>query len=561
MDESIMKKIIIVGHNQENCEKLESLFYHFGMKHALPSRRENLTPIQIGELLNKVVKMQEQQQVEAQQDNIHQISTKKLPSHFNKRQAKKNSKKQSSSHIPVSIPKSTWDYIPMDLLIANIDNEFWGWADKNALDHLDYWKKIDPSILFVLTYDHPQSLLLELEGHELNIDKDVISEKLNDWNRYNTKMLEFLEKNPERVILVNNERVKQQNRNSIKTIYNQILPVELIEKNKANVVEIVEEQTIPLSSIETIIANNIISTYPETALLYEKLQQASNLPNLENSSNASLAFDALKEYNIRNNIFKERENDLVSKEKEITRLMDTLKFKESELESLVDVNKNISENFHKTSLEKNELDKQLQIVLEQLEKVSIEKQKIEKDKILSEKEKNEFLEGNKNLEIKLSLEKKDLLNQIKSISNENEQLLFQLHLVQEELEKLYMANKKLKEKPPIFGAADRIKNQLDYRIGTTLIRNSSNILGWFKIPFSLIKTYLDHKKWYRENNIELLPPIESYQDYHETHRLKKHLSYRLGQVFLSSIKNPLVWFVLPVRLCKEVKDFRKEKAI
>lgn len=562
-----MKKIIIVGHNQENCEKLESLFHHFGMKQALPSRREGLTPIQIGELLTKVVKMQEQQ-FGAQKDSEIQLLSEKLPTHIRKRQAKKHLKKKLNTHTSISTPKSTWDYIPMDLLIANIDNEFWGWADKNALDHLDYWTKIDPSILFVLTYDHPQSLLLELENHESNIDKDVILEKLNDWNRYNTKMLEFLEKNPERVILVSNERIYQ--KNVMTLVYNQVSPNNSDDTMDVEVVSDSFNHEKYSSPLFKMISNQILRLSSEVMNTYHKLQNESRFPcldEIDDNDNLDSIIDVWKD-NIRNiKILKEKINT-IDLENEL--LLSQLHHIQEELTSHVDKSSSekseLLKEYEKLKADKEKLlqeyenNKQLGAkVKEELEnKLNIslsEKRDLLEQKLATQKEKEEILNHYKNEKADLENTKHEIEEKFKNSLRDNDLLLSQLHLAQEELFKIHLGKTEQKEK--LFGAADRFKNELDYRIGSILVKNSSSIIGWFKIPFSIWKEYSLYKEDKKIKEILNLPSIELYEDFYEVEKIKRHLSYKLGCVFLKNIKSPIGWICLPFSIVKEVKIFRK----
>lgn len=55
------------------------------------------------------------------------------------------------------------------------------------------------------------------------------------------------------------------------------------------------------------------------------------------------------------------------------------------------------------------------------------------------------------------------------------------------------------------------------------------------------------------------PPIYAYNDAFEAERVKKHLSYRLGQTLLKNIKSPLGWIKLPFALAQNVREFRLER--
>lgn len=615
-----MKKIIIVGHNQENNEKLETLFQHFGMKKALPSRREELTPIQVGELLSKAIKSQAPQIQEIDEEEL----PKKLPTHISKRRLKKNLKKQQNTQAATALPKSMWDYIPMDLMIANIDNEFWGWADKNALEHLEYWKNLDPSIYFVLTYDQPQSLLHKLESENEDISKEVILEKLDDWNTYNKKMLDFFEKNQERSILISNERVKQQNNSSIKTLYSQVVPDFLYKDTEINLIYNNETEN-QESLTSNIIIENIINKLPNIYSTYNKLQNVSNLPYNEDrlkNIDFDLSYLAWRDFlnkkntirtqeleineihkildkqehsiklkdkiindkdlenqNLKTEAFqKQKENSSIIKEKEI--VLEQLYFIQGELENSFTNNQELVKREKDLLLLKNKLEKELEKEIIKSNSLNKTMDDISKENNLLNKKHNKLviqldelnliikqlntdnqeilkrysiLQEDKN---KYDVKNSELKSNVNMLNLEKDMLIKQLHSLQEELESIYL--KKDKE-IKLWGASDRIRNHIYYRLGSSLIANSKSPIGWIKMPFSLLNTYIKYKREFKLNNLDKLPKIEEYQDISEAERIKKHLSYRLGFVFSENIKNPLKWLFLPLKLYQEIQDFRRNR--
>ena len=56
-----------------------------------------------------------------------------------------------------------------------------------------------------------------------------------------------------------------------------------------------------------------------------------------------------------------------------------------------------------------------------------------------------------------------------------------------------------------------------------------------------------------------LPPIHTYRDAHEAERVKQHLSYRLGSTLLQHGKSPLGWLKLPFALQRQVREFRLQR--
>lgn len=150
------------------------------------------------------------------------------------------------------------------------------------------------------------------------------------------------------------------------------------------------------------------------------------------------------------------------------------------------------------------------------------------------------------------------------LKQENELLFTQLHQVQEELERYFLEMQRLKQTmvprdPPLYGAADRVTQQLTYRLGATMIERSRSLGGWISMPFALIATTRRFRADVRTRGDEKLPPISKYQDRHEAERVKQHLSYRIGSALLRNVKSPLGWMRLPFALRREVKAFRQER--
>ena len=131
---------------------------------------------------------------------------------------------------------------------------------------------------------------------------------------------------------------------------------------------------------------------------------------------------------------------------------------------------------------------------------------------------------------------------------------FQLNL-KKTRKKIFIS--KLKYRP--YGAGERIKSQLSYRLGNSLLLNSQNIKRWYKIPFDFFKQIQLYKQQQKKN--KFLPPIFSYADFQEADKFKKHLSYRLGQSLVRYGKNPLLWILLPVMLAIDILTFKKKKQL
>lgn len=141
-------------------------------------------------------------------------------------------------------------------------------------------------------------------------------------------------------------------------------------------------------------------------------------------------------------------------------------------------------------------------------------------------------------------------SQIKNLKNENQLLLNQLHILQEELENKPRAKNDSDTMRSRYGAAERMKQELPYVVGSTIIQNSKSITGIAKLPFDLANKIKHH------NTIEL-PNLNEDDD---AKHIKSHLSYKIGKEVVDSIESPTKIFTLPTRLSKEILKFRIKKS-
>ncbi|EFC6699354.1 TPA: sulfotransferase family protein, partial [Escherichia coli] len=218
---------------------------------------------------------------------------------------------------------------------------------------------------------------------------------------------------------------------------------------------------------------------------------------------------------------------------------------------------------------KNEVDKQHILIKERDSELVLVEQKFKdfKIKIECDKEKNDtkIEELKRDIDIlksKLAKEKtnQDLQKQqLDRVVKEKNLMLTQLHLVQEELERYYVENKNLKQQqlPELYGAAERIKNKLEYRLGAIMIQHSRTISGIISMPLAIAK---ERKIWYTQygdEQLSNLPPLYMYRDVHEANRVKRHLSYQLGEILVHKRQSLFGFITLPFAIYKTVSQFKK----
>lgn len=170
----------------------------------------------------------------------------------------------------------------------------------------------------------------------------------------------------------------------------------------------------------------------------------------------------------------------------------------------------------------------------------------------------------------MQVEKKDLdyIDENKKLVAENQLLLKELQKSQEKFEEYYLQSLSSKRKNESlqnrnesnYGSAERIKQQLSYRLGSQIIKSSRSVLGILMLPVTLLQVVYQYKKDIsRRNKMKKLPPIHTYADYYKAKNLETHLSYMLGQTIIKSVKNPLGILLLPYRLYTTYKVFKKNR--
>lgn len=149
-------------------------------------------------------------------------------------------------------------------------------------------------------------------------------------------------------------------------------------------------------------------------------------------------------------------------------------------------------------------------------------------------------------------------------------LLKQLHHTQEELEKYYLKSQSLSpskevtqsqatiqkpsKAPVYYGAADRVKNDLPYRLGSKIVK-VKNPKDLAVLPLTLAKEYSDFQK---NGGFKYpTPEIEDSKDIQEMEKVKKHLSYQIGQALVESFESPRKMLFAPLSIGKKIIIFNK----
>lgn len=561
-----MSKIIVVGHKSIDLTPLNIILGKVGVAQA---NFKDKKPEEIDTIINTVLESST-------------VSNGKLP--------------------------EIWNGLALDLLLANIDQPIWGWSNPEALSVLDFWKNIDPNFSFLFSYDNPSLILRNTS------DENSIEEKIHEWVNYYQSTLDFYLNNRERSILLNQQRFNNDINSAVNLLEQNMkgLSYHQVEESLNNGLLLEMDRSYPTQDkrfdqepkelVSEYILRDVILQFPEAIDLYEKLQSVADLPLDEKEIIARSPAVIWHSYN---KVQKESEeayeslkSQLISIQKELGdenhTLLDQMHWAQEEVERLF--NRNVSlkaelenskeevkslneaqkEDASKIDWLRQEKDKytkkfnssigliselEVQIVnltkkcalnikaSEKMKQTLAEKEKETLKKQHIEQEKYEQLYVRKNILIKKLQD---------DLALEKETSLERIHKVQESFEHYYTSTIKVKGSKPL-GAAQRVKDQLGYRVGETLIKKGKSVTGVVFMPFYLMGTYSSYRKMLKKRKKEKkLPPIKSYQDYNDTKKIRSHLSYTLGNYFVSNIKKPWKWVVMPFGMYKVVRDFHNK---
>jgi hypothetical protein len=569
-----MKKIVIVGHPQSGYQDVEALLNACGMTAARPSRREGFSPVEIGSILTRSHAIPATGQLDDSQA-IEQIE-----------------------------PSPVWHGIALDLMLGNLDQDVWGWADPQAISLLNYWRDLDPQITFMLVYDKPHSVLTRLKPDEAaSLSKDVLRKRIDNWVGYNEALLHFFHRNPQRCLLVHGEQVResvgsylQQVRARIDAPWSeqmeQLLALESSKTASSEIwgagvalaaesVNVTQRSMLKMFSTsdrapQDVLSENALALFLADALVqqncnglqvYEELQAVANLPLAVDTNPACdpmQAWLAMAAQEQQLNMSETLLAQLHQVQEALEREFIERQHQQQKIQALLQDEQLAAKKNEELSEAKSRADKQAHELGEQLERV---RQQLA---AANEQAKTQTLELKAKLEAaeaKAAAPGSTLVNSNSAVEQENELLLAQLHQVQEELERFYLENQKLKvemakmpkPEPMRYGAANLVKQQLPYRLGATLVQRSRSLTGWLGMPAALAREARQFRRENPQGTNGASLPVESYADAHEAIKVKQHLSYRLGVTLVANSDSPVGWVKLPWVLLREIRQYRTQR--
>lgn len=586
-----MNRILIVGHPNSDYQTVENVLQQRGMCPPLPSRREGLLPQDITATLCKVHKAPQIDHV-ATEDDIKRLQV-----------------------APV------WHGMAMDLMLGNLEQDLWGWADPQAIYTLDYWAQLDDKLTFVLVYDEPQSTLVNAVSKLDNLSVPDLEHLIENWMAYNGSLLHFFLRHADRCLLVNAQQVRRNTDDCLQklqpllnapllslaeykevgevkpddsqlsayTIHTMMSDQRLTDVIKLAGLEATKAQEILQgSAIESYLLHQVLTEYPACLALYAELQSAASLPLQEPSqanSNAAQAWGALVQQRtlaielasglhetyqgLRLNL----EQTIVEQAKESELRLSQLHQVQEELESHYIRKQELEQ---RSAEQSREIQRQAELVKQkEAEKSALNKALADAQIELEEtKSSGQQKLGEQNAQLQM-------------LSEESELLLSHLHLVQEELEHHYqqkqelelrsteysheiqrqaeLAEQKEVEKSALNKALTEAQKLLEaaQSEGQQKLDEQNMQLKTLSDENSLLLSQLHRvqeelERYYLDN--QLLKKQLPAPMYGAAARVKQELGYRLGSVMIKRSRSLAGWLGMPWALAAERQAWRQQSA-
>jgi hypothetical protein len=164
-----MKIILAVGAPGAGHEAVFSALTAAGVSTALPSRRDAHSPQEMTRLLLNALDVNS-----ATQTPLEQVR-----------------------------PGKAWEELATDLVVPNLQQPAWGWADHQLAWVLDFWRDFDPQVRLLFVYSSPAEYLLARLGPKRTVGRPMLETALREWQEWNTSFLRYQLRNPQRCLLVN----------------------------------------------------------------------------------------------------------------------------------------------------------------------------------------------------------------------------------------------------------------------------------------------------------------------------------------------------------------------
>lgn len=325
---------------------------------------------------------------------------------------------------PVNQPGRFWEQLATNLFMENMRHALWAWADVRSVWMLEFWQQFEPNLHFVLVYTSPQRALAEALAAEREHGADTAT-LMAAWEAHQKEILRFHHRNPQRTILVDAAECIS-------------APSALLDACKArwDLPLTAESAQLPAAPAPAplvgYLAEQLRLTHPELQVLQQELEASLHAlgPAQAAGSNAPDLMAAVDDYRqVRSTAT--RANALVSQ-------LESLSGQLSDLDSeLSKVRESEAAQRAKLELEYNTAVQRAQQLEAELAQATSNNHKLAGDK--SEHERT--IATLKESLAKQQAEVAALKAANAEARSESEQILLQMHQLQEEMERWYLENK------------------------------------------------------------------------------------------------------------------------
>ena len=458
-------QIILVGHPSSGVEMAEEILLLSGAKSAQPSRREGLLPKDFITILCNA---------------YHVPSLESCVTEAQFRQIE---------------PAGIWKEMALDIAIGNSEQNLWCWSESRAIFLLDCYLTLVPRSAALLIYDEPGSVLRadELTGNPA--DDAVIRRKFDNWIAYNLALLQVFRRHPDRCVLYNarqNQRLPEAVTQKLNISFNPLMSKqdclgfaggrkESVGPDDSNSRDMKRESSknallregieIGFSRVaeagRQFRINSILQENSACGKLYNELQAAADLPDSDGDTLST----------------------------EVEPVWEWLLVRPGQLAGSY-----------------------CQLYQELLRFHAIEK--------LAEEE--------------------------------NERMFLKLQQAREELDESSLKNKRLNEVQTL-AAEKRLKSRLPYRLGFTMVNCSRTLKGWLWMPFALARQFKHSDETDCEDGSEKINARPARKSNDSGSQIRNQLSYRLGSTLVKNARSPIGWIKLPFALVSETVAFKRNQ--
>jgi hypothetical protein len=166
-----MSIVIVLAPTPETAQAAWSRLQQAGLAHAQPSRREQLAPLQVQQLMLKTAG-----------------------------QRRTRASAASASGAPHIALEKIWTELASDLVLGNVEHPHYGWWQALDAHTPAFWQRFDPDTRFVLVYDEPSAYPVRamdhlLAGHPSDTDAEgaqaqTLAHALQRWHEHHSLLLD-----------------------------------------------------------------------------------------------------------------------------------------------------------------------------------------------------------------------------------------------------------------------------------------------------------------------------------------------------------------------------------